>query len=104
MAGSFKTGSPELLQAAKQMEDTNVTLQGNLSQLASEVEGVAGGWGGQAATAFHTLMTKFGEDAKKLNQDLLQISGAVTDNAKTYQAQEDEAAQSVSAITNALGG
>lgn len=102
MAG-FQTGSAELLQAAKQMEDTNAQLMSNLSTLASEVEQVASGWSGTAHTAFQNLMTKFHDDASNLNNDLQQIAEAVTGNARAYQQQEDEAQQSISAITNALG-
>lgn len=104
MANQFTTGSAEMLQAVKSMEDVNQSLQGNLKNLASEVEQVAAGWKGTAATAFNTLMTKFNEDANKLNQDLAQIAEAVTGNQKNYQAQEDQASQSVSAIANALNG
>jgi WXG100 family type VII secretion target len=104
MANQFTTGSAEMLQAVKSMEDVNQSLQGNLKNLASEVEQVASGWKGSAATAFNTLMTKFNEDATKLNQDLQQIAEAVSGNQKNYQQQEDEAAQSVSAIANALNG
>lgn len=103
MAG-YQTGAPQLIQAGKQMEDTNQQLQAALKQLDSEVEGVASAWAGQAHTAFVNLMTKFGEDAQNLNNALNQIAEAIAGSAKAYQQQEEEAAQSVSSITSALGG
>jgi WXG100 family type VII secretion target len=103
MAGSFQTGSAEMLQAVKSMEETNQQLQGNLKNLESEVEGVASAWQGTAAAAFNTLMAKFNEDATKLNQDLNQISEAVTGNQKNYQAQEDESQSSMTSILGGLG-
>jgi WXG100 family type VII secretion target len=103
MAAQFTTGSAEMLAAVQQMEDVNSALQGNLKTLQSEVEGVSGQWAGAAATAFTTLMSKFNEDATKLNQDLSQIAEAVTGNQKTYQAQEDEAQSSMSQILGGLG-
>ena len=102
MAGAqFQTGSAEMTAAVSSMQDINSQLQSNLSQLQSEVEGVIGAWGGQAATAFQTLMSKFHEDSTKLNQDLMQISDAVEGNRKAYVAQEQE---QHSAMTNILNG
>jgi len=102
MAG-FKTGAPELERAAKQLEEGNASLQQALAKLAQEVEGVQGSWGGAAAKAFHTLMEHFEGDAKKLNDSLQQISDSISSNASAYRQQEEEAEQSISAITSALG-
>ncbi|HVV19935.1 MAG TPA: WXG100 family type VII secretion target [Pseudonocardiaceae bacterium] len=103
MAG-YQTGAPELIQAGKQMEDTNEQLMNALKQLDSEVEGVAGAWAGQAHTAFQSLMEKFAGDAKNLNDALNQIAEAIAGSAKAYQQQEEQSAQDVSAIANALNG
>jgi ESAT-6 family protein len=101
MAGQFQAGSSEMLQAAQSMEQVNTALQGNIKNLQNEVETVAPSWQGTAATAFANLMAKFQEDATKLNQDLQQITEAMTGNQKAYQAQEDE---QHSAMTQILGG
>ena len=103
MAGSFQTGSAEMLAAVKSMEDINAQLQKNLQTLQSEVESVSSAWKGSAATAFNTLMGKFNEDANKLNQDLSQIAEAVGTNQKAYQAQEDSAQSSMTSILGGLG-
>lgn len=102
MAARFQTGSAEMLQAVNSMEEANQALQGNLSRLQSEVEGISGNWVGTAATAFTTLMGRFHEDAAKLNQDLQQIADAVRGNQQAYQAQEDENQSSMSNILNGL--
>lgn len=103
MAG-YQTGAAELIQAGKSMNETNQELQANLSQLANEVESIASAWQGQAATAFAQLMEAFQNDAKNLNDSLNKISEAIAGSAQAYQRQEEESAQSVSAITSALGG
>jgi ESAT-6 family protein len=100
----YAAGSAELKQAAKQMEDSNANLMGQLSQLASSVEGIAGNWQGQAHTAFQTLMGRFAEDAKKLNDSLVQISEQISLSADQYVQQEQQAQESLSQITNTLGG
>ena len=102
MAG-YEAGAPELKQAAKQMESANSDLQQQLSSLASEVEGIAGSWAGEAHTAFQTLMARFHEDAQKLNQALLQISEQVSATSTQYEQQEAQAQSSLSNITNTLG-
>ena len=103
MAGAqFQTGDAEMTAAVQSMQDVNSQLQSNLQRLASEVEGVVGAWAGQAATAFQTLMGKFQDDAKKLNQDLLQISEAVTGNKNAYVQQEQEQQSAMSQILNGL--
>jgi len=103
MAGAqFTTGSVEMTAAVSSMQDVNSQLQNNISQLQSEVEGVVGAWGGDAASAFQTLMVKFHEDATKLNNDLMQISEAVEGNRKAYVAQEQEQHSSMTNILNGL--
>ncbi|HYS39424.1 MAG TPA: WXG100 family type VII secretion target [Pseudonocardiaceae bacterium] len=103
MANSFQTGSTEMLQAVKTMEEVNQAMLGNLKTLQQEVEQVAPTWQGAAASAFTTLMAKFDEDAAKLNRDLGQIAEAVTGNAKAYQAQEDTTNSQMTQILGGLG-
>jgi WXG100 family type VII secretion target len=103
MAGTFQTGSTEMLQAVQGMESTNQSLQGNLRNLQSEVEQVAGAWKGTAATAFANLMDKFNTDAAALNNDLQQIADQVRGNQQAYQASEDNNSSSMSNILNGLG-
>jgi WXG100 family type VII secretion target len=104
MAGSFQAGSAELNKASSQMQEANAQLQGNLAKLAQECQQIESSWSGMAATAFQTLMERFQTDAKNLNDSLDQISSAVSSNASNYARQEQEAQQSISKITNALGG
>lgn len=99
----YQTGAPELMQAAKDLENGNQDLMQQLSQLASSIDAVGGQWEGAAASAFRNLTTRFQEDATTLNNKLLDISEAVTGSATEYQAQEDAANESLSQITTSLG-
>jgi WXG100 family type VII secretion target len=103
MAG-FQTGAQELQKAGQQMQSSNEQLQSNLAKLAGECEQIRGSWSGKAAIAFSNLMERFQADAKNLNSSLDQISEAITGNAANYAAQEQEASESISKITSALGG
>lgn len=103
MAG-YQTGAPELIQAGKNMENTNEQLQAALKNVMGEVEQIAGSWSGQAHSAFVSLMDQFNEDAQKLNQNLNAIAEAIAGSAAAYQRQEEESAQSVSSISSMLSG
>lgn len=103
MAG-YQTGAPELKKAAQNMENTNQALQANISQLGNVLASTQGAWQGQAATAFHNLMERFQTDAKQLNDSLNQIAEQVTGSANEYTRQEEESSQSLSKLTQTLGG
>ena len=83
---------------------TNQQLMSNLSKMAGECEGIRGSWRARPSTAFSNLMERFQTDAKNLNDSLNSIAEAVTSNAQNYAQQEEEAQQSISKITSALGG
>ena len=100
--GDFKTGTPELLTASDQMVSTNELLQENGRKLAQAVDSVQGAWSGAAAQAFTNLMTQYQSDFDKLNTALFNIAEQVSGSARDYQAQEDTAAQDVSAIMQTL--
>ncbi|MGH3504305.1 MAG: WXG100 family type VII secretion target [Nocardioidaceae bacterium] len=104
MAQGYQTGAPELKQAAQQMENTNEQLQGNLSSLGNVLSQVEGAWAGQAKKAFDVLMEHFMKDAKQLNQSLQSIAENVSGSADTYTQQEEEASQSLSQLSQTLGG
>lgn len=104
MAQGYQTGAPELKQAAQQMENTNEQLQGNLKSLGNVLAGLEGAWAGEAKRAFDTLMEHFMNDAQQLNQSLNTIAEQVSGSADTYTQQEEESAQSLSKLTQTLGG
>lgn len=82
--------------------DKNQNLMDQLKQLAAAVDAVQ--WRGAAATAFQTLMTAFSNDARQLNDALVRISEEVAASASEFDRQEEAASQSLSGITQALGG
>lgn len=103
MAG-FTATPEQLTQAAQQMEQENQNLQTVLNQFISGAEGISGAWKGAAQTAFLNLARRFKEDADKLNQALQQMSEQMQGTSKTYAEQDANAQQSMSSITQGLGG
>jgi WXG100 family type VII secretion target len=101
MAG-FQAGSPELVRAGQEMQDVNQQLMDQSRQLAAAVDAVD--WKGAAEVAFKKLMTAFAQDTKVLNDSLNKISEEIAASATAYDAQEQQAASDLSAITSALDG
>ncbi|HKN97625.1 MAG TPA: WXG100 family type VII secretion target [Pseudonocardiaceae bacterium] len=97
----FTTGSSEMMQGVRSLQEMNEHLQGSLKQLQGEVETVASQWTGSAATAFQNLMMRFNEDATKLNQNLQQMSEAMAGNNQAYQTSEES---NQSEMSKLLGG
>ncbi|MGH7867060.1 MAG: WXG100 family type VII secretion target [Candidatus Dormibacteraceae bacterium] len=104
MAGGYKTGSAELQTAAQNMMNTNDQLQGKLNSLLSQLEPLQTAWVGEAATAFHSLLERYSNDAKNLNQSLVQIAEQVKGSAVTYTQQEQEQQQAMSSLMGRLNG
>ncbi|MGW6914067.1 WXG100 family type VII secretion target [Kitasatospora sp. NPDC054939] len=90
MAGQFKTTAEEMNAFAKHMGEVIQQIQGEIRKLDTLVGSIAGGWQGQAATAYKALQTRFNEDAAKLNQALTSIKEAIELTTKQYSATEAE--------------
>ncbi|CAL9673346.1 ESAT-6-like protein EsxB [Actinosynnema sp. ALI-1.44] len=100
----YTTGTQELMQCAKDIISVDEQTQGILNQVRNTVDGVASSWQGQAATAFQTLMTRFDEDARKLQEALRAIAEQMSGSADIYARQEEEQNQSMSSLTSRLAG
>ncbi|MCP2165808.1 WXG100 family type VII secretion target [Goodfellowiella coeruleoviolacea] len=103
MAG-YATGSDVMLQAAKDIDNVNQETNGILTSLSGQLSSLEGAWVGSAATAFHQLMERFNDDARKLSEALQSISEQMQGSAQTYIQQEEEQSQAMSSITSRLGG
>jgi ESAT-6 family protein len=103
MPDGYGLSPEELSKAAKDVHDVNEQTQAALRSLRSQLEPLASAWQGVAATAFQNLMTRFDEDARKIQEALGQIGTSLDASFTTYQQQEEEQQQSMSGITNRLG-
>lgn len=94
----------EMAKAAVDVDNVNEESRGVLSSLRSALEPLSDNWTGVAATAFQTLMQRFDTDAAKLADALAGISEQLKASNEAYVRQEEEASQSMSNISNVLGG
>jgi WXG100 family type VII secretion target len=93
----------ELDALAKHIADVNDATQGTLRQVGSTVDTLAGTWKGSAATAFGNLMTRFHEDATKVQEALMAIAEQISSSADVYARNEADQEGSMSGIANRLG-
>ncbi|MBV9843520.1 MAG: WXG100 family type VII secretion target [Kutzneria sp.] len=89
---------------AKDIQNVEQEIQGSVSKLMSDIAPLQSSWKGQAATAFHSLMERFNEDARKLNQALNDIATQMKTASGTYAQQEQEQSHSISSVANRLSG
>jgi WXG100 family type VII secretion target len=103
MAVGYGTTTEEMQRAAQHVFGTNERVQAGLAALRNQLAPLAGTWRGEASTAFQGLMARWDTDARALNEALRGIGEAIQGSGVTYQQQEDQQAQSLSAIRGALG-
>ncbi|MEU3650517.1 WXG100 family type VII secretion target [Lentzea sp. NPDC034063] len=94
--------SEELDALAKHIADVNDQTQGTLRQVGSTVDTLAGTWKGGAATAFANLMSRFHDDAAKVQEALMAIAEQISSSADVYARNEEEQSQSMTGITSRL--
>ena len=103
MAQQFGAQFEQMQAAANHVAEVNQSVQGQLMGLRNQLAPLAGGWKGQASTAFHLLMERWDTDARNLNEALNGIGEQIRGSGTTY-AQADEAEnQTYSRISQALG-
>lgn len=94
---SFKTSVDTMNTAANHVATTNADIQGDLNRLRGIVDEVRGSWKGQAQSAFDGLMQRWDENAKKLNDALLEISNNIKSNARSFDTTDTDNAAAFSA-------
>ncbi|MBC6795128.1 WXG100 family type VII secretion target [Corynebacterium macclintockiae] len=81
---SFKTDVSTMNQAASNVDRVKNEVQGELSRLRGVVEEVSGSWKGQAQASFHSLMQRWDDNARKLNEALQSIADNIRANAGDF--------------------
>ncbi|MCZ9304821.1 WXG100 family type VII secretion target [Corynebacterium macclintockiae] len=81
---SFRTDVSTMNQAASNVDRVKNEVQGELSRLRGVVEEVSGSWKGQAQASFHSLMQRWDDNARKLNEALQSIADNIRANAGDF--------------------
>jgi WXG100 family type VII secretion target len=103
MAGQFRVTEDELKALSSKISETNSSIQGEVKRLDGVISQIAGGWQGQAASAYHRLQQQWNEDANKMNQILNDIKEAVDSTRQNYSVTEEQQNSEVSKIMSDFG-
>ncbi|MGX7824333.1 WXG100 family type VII secretion target [Actinokineospora sp. 24-640] len=103
MAG-YGVSVEEMAKAAVDVDNVNQESQDALKSLYGALNPLRDNWKGQASVAFSTLLQRYQDDSRRLHDALQAISEQLKESNAAYVRQEEESSQSLSNITNVLGG
>lgn len=103
MTGQFGTQTDTMRTAGQHVIEVNEQIQRQLRTLHSQLAPVASTWRGQASVAFQELMTRWNEDATRINRALHSIGESIQGSGVTYAATEQDTRSSISSIRSTLG-
>ena len=102
MSGQMRTTTETMEGAARHVSDVNADIQGLLSSLQGRLTAVNGVWQGSAKVAFDSLMVRWDDSAKRLNESLLAISENIRANGVAYAAAQDDHVSSINTVGGSL--
>jgi WXG100 family type VII secretion target len=102
VAEQFGTQTQVMTAAGQHVFEVRDQINAQLAQLRAQLGPLEGTWRGDASTAFHQLMARWNDDARRINAALQSIGESVQASGTTYRAAEDEIASSTSRIGQAL--
>ena len=91
-----------LHKAANDTRSTRTEVEGDLRRLSSLAEELGGQWSGSAGTGFQGLMTRFNEDALKLQQALGEIADLLDKEANAHQQNDEQQGQMINKFSSVL--
>jgi WXG100 family type VII secretion target len=94
--GALKRGAAAVEQAKTGIDQQMNTVRG-------EIEQVTGYWTGDAQRAFAGLMSRWDEQARKLNQVLVTLQDALTSTDADQNQTEQSHEQSISHLSSIMG-
>ena len=102
MSDQMRTTVETMEATSRRVSDVRSEIQGLLSTLKGEVDGVRGGWEGSAAIAFQSLMERWDGSANKLNQALEAISENIKSNSVSYDSAQQDHTSSLNNVASSL--
>ncbi|WP_305092338.1 WXG100 family type VII secretion target [Prescottella sp. R16] len=102
MSDQMRTTVETMDATARRVGDVRTEIQGLLSTLKGEVDGIRGGWEGSAALAFQSLMERWDASATKLNQALDAIGENIKSNSVSYDGAQQDHTSSLNNVASSL--
>jgi len=103
-AGESAVDRAAMAQAANQVDAAVQSIRGLQSNMNTYNTALAGGWTGQAASAFSTTYERFSADFAKVLNALQTMHDKLVSTQRTYTATEDTTTTQVKRIAGLLNG
>ncbi|RVW05115.1 WXG100 family type VII secretion target [Rhodococcus xishaensis] len=102
MSDQMRTTVETMEATSRRVSDVRAEIQGLLSTLRGEVDGIRGGWEGSAAMAFQNLMERWDASANNLNRALESIGERIKSNSVSFDVAQQDHTSSISGVANSL--
>ena len=102
MSDQMRTTVETMEATSRRVSDVRTDIQGLLSTLKGDVDGIRGGWEGSAAIAFHNLMERWDASATKLGQALEGISENIKANSVQFDTTQQDHTASITNVASSL--
>jgi WXG100 family type VII secretion target len=99
----FGQGEGTLSRAAGLVDTAKTDFTALRNKLTGQIADIQGKWGGQGATAFHTLYTAWDEKQKVIESALNEFSSALTTSEKDNIATDEEQSAGFRGLEGRLG-
>lgn len=103
MANQISAEDRALLDGAQAVNDAKAAIDGKLRGVASERDSLASFWTGPAAMSFTNLVDRWSEEARKINNVLIELEANLRTTDQEQNRAEDEHQSAIQNLTGLLG-
>ncbi|KQQ92844.1 WXG100 family type VII secretion target [Leifsonia sp. YIM 134122] len=103
MADQISAEEGALRKGAQAVRETKTGVDQQVKKVRGEIDQLRGFWTGAAAGSFTTLMTRWDEQTRKLNEVLVTLEAALAGTEKDQAATEDSHQQTISGLGSMMG-
>lgn len=104
MAQVISAEEGALRRGAQAVGEAKSGIDAQVKNVRGEIEQLRGYWSGGAAASFTGLMTRWEEQATKLNQVLVTLEAALAGTEKDQAASEEQHNQAISGLSSMMSG
>lgn len=103
MAGQISAAEGAILKGADTVSATRDDLKARIAAVESQMAAIGSNWTGPAATAFHTLMARWNDEASKVNNALIQFEDNLRSAQRDYDTADQEQESTFANLASRLG-
>ncbi|MFZ4841584.1 WXG100 family type VII secretion target [Mycetocola saprophilus] len=104
MAETISAEEGALRRGAQAVNTAKSGIDQQVKKVRGEIEQLRGFWTGAAATSFTTMMNRWDEEARNLNNVLVTLEGALAGTERDQAATEEQHQQAISGLGAMMAG